>query len=126
MSKHQPLAAAAPSKTSEPEPQYDSLFILVTRLYWFGFGPIFAALLLIACAQDVDHRFGVLDVAYFIVLTLIPLARWFEFRLGKAETGAGQPLTWTHLRNYMLVVIGVGIAAWLIATELSRVFLPSA
>ena len=114
MSKRRPVMEAPP--VNEPdEAEYDSPLLLLTRMYWMGFGPIFALLSLIGVAGNSTGWLTVIDSVYFVLLALLPFSRWLEFRLGKAETSAGKPATGTDLRNYLVVIAVGGLLAWAIA-----------
>jgi hypothetical protein len=99
------------SKLSVPEPQYDSVTAVVQRLYWFFFGPMFLILMLLLILGGKESQVWGCTVAYAVGLALLPVVRWFEMRAGRAQTADGRPATWTDFRNYVLTVLGIGIAA---------------
>lgn len=114
MSKRRP-APDAPAVNQSEEDEYDSPILLLTRMYWVGFGPIFAMLSLTFVAANSTGWLTLIDAVYLFFVALLPLSRWIEFRLGKAATTAGKPATSMDLRNYSLGVAVVGVLAWIVA-----------
>ena len=114
MSKRRPVPETPPVQQPD-ETEYDSPLLLLTRMYWMFLGPSFALLSLIGVAGNSAGWLTVIDGVYFVLLGLLPLSRWLEFRLGKAETSAGKPATWTDFRNYLGIVAAGGLLAWTIA-----------
>ena len=103
-----------PTSTSN-EPQYDSLFRLITeRLYWFAIGPMFMILMLLGVINDEPERRIGYSVAYLVGLAGLPLSRWLEMRSGNALTAAGEPATWGQFRKYALIAVAVGLAGLLV------------
>lgn len=119
MSKRRSVPETPPIKQPD-EAEYDSPLLLLTRLYWLALGPIFAMFSLIAVARTSAGWLTVIDGVYFVLLGLLPLSRWLEFRLGKLETSAGKPATGTDLRNYVLLVAIGGAVAWAVAKLISN------
>jgi|GEM_PF-4121640 len=97
------------------EPQYDSLFRLITeRLYWFAIGPMLLIMMLLGVINDEPERRVGYSLAYLVALALMPLSRWLDFRSGQALTGKGEPATWDHFRNYAIGSVAIGIAVLLV------------
>jgi hypothetical protein len=103
------------SSSPNTEPQYDSLFRLITeRLYWFAIGPMLLILLLLGVINDEPHRRIYYSLAYLIVLAGLPLSRWLDLRGGQAQTADGHPATWTHFRKYAILAVTIGVAVLLV------------
>jgi hypothetical protein len=98
--------------TLAPEPNYDSLFQLVTRrLYWFAIGPMFCVLMLLGVLNGERTQQFPFSIAYLVGLAGMPLSRWLDMRSGQARTAAGLPATWGDFRKYSIVAVVVGLAA---------------
>ncbi len=100
------------SAPQSAEPQYDSLFALITqRLYWFFIGPMFLVLMLLGVLNGEAQQLPYFNLAFLVGLALLPVSRWLELSSGQAVTADGKPATWTHWRNYSLTAVGIGLAA---------------
>jgi hypothetical protein len=61
-----------------------------------------------------------LDVAFFVLVGVMLLGRWLEFRGGRPETATGEPATPGHLQRYVVLLPLVGVAVWVIANVLGQ------
>lgn len=95
--------------------QISSAFVLGARLTWMGLGPIALVFATFAIVAGGTGWLTALDGFYGIVVGLMLLGRWVEFRSGAATTVTGAPATDSHFRRYLaglpLVAVGVWIAA---------------
>lgn len=85
------------------------------RLAWIILGPMALAILTIAIAQKSDGWPGFTDLVFFLVLGLVLLGRWTEFRSGEARTPEGEPATREQVRRYYLIIPVVGLGLWVLA-----------
>lgn len=87
----------------------------LARLHWVMYGPMILLLLLLGVATKGGGWFTLLDVAFIVVLATVMFARWYEFRGGNSVTGTGEPATPTHLRNYLVGAVLIGLGTWIVA-----------
>jgi hypothetical protein len=90
------------------------------RVFWMLLGP---ALLLVLTVVIISQWSGWVtgtDVAYFIILGLMVLGRWLEFRSGTPLTATGEPATPAHLRRFIIGVLVGGTAVWVAANLLGQ------
>jgi hypothetical protein len=95
--------------------EISSLWVLGARLTWVIIGP--AALLGITYGI-VSGGAGWLtgfDAAFGIVAGLMLLGRWAEQRSGSAVTLTGEPATFQQLKRYVMMLILVTAAIWVVA-----------
>jgi len=94
--------------------------IVLARAFWMLLGPL--ALFLIGyhiVASGTGWLTGT-DLAFFVVLGGMLLARWVEFRTGAAQTAAGAPATGADLRRYVLSATLGGLAVWIVANAVGN------
>lgn len=113
----------SPGETGQDPAEYDSIFTLLARVYWAGFGPVLLLLSLATVGQGPSRWLTAADVVYFVLLALLPLSRWLEFSLGKGQTADGKPVTLNHLRTYSAVVVVCGFLAWVLAKAIGNYLL---
>jgi hypothetical protein len=90
------------------------------RVLWLFFGPMFLVLLTFGIVRDWSGWVTGLDVAFFVIVGVMLLGRWLEFRGGRPETVTGEPATPAHLQRYLLLVPLIGLAVWVTANLLGR------
>lgn len=84
----------------------------LSRLYWMMLGPMFLTVLGAIIAFNGGGWLTAVDVAFFVGLAMLVIARWLEFQGGNPQTDAGEPATDADLRQYALGAILVGLIAW--------------
>jgi hypothetical protein len=82
------------------------------RLSWMIVGPFALAVCTISIAQRGDGWLSPLDLVYFLVLCGMLIGRWSEFRFSQPMTATGECATAQHLRRYVWVTGGLGMAIW--------------
>jgi hypothetical protein len=82
------------------------------RLFWMFLGPIILASCTFGIAQRGGGWLGLPDLTYFVVLGGMLIGRWSEFRFGHPLTATAEPATVLHLRRYVLMTGGLGLAIW--------------
>lgn len=95
--------------------EINSFWVLGARVTWVIVGPM--ALLGITYGI-VSRGTGWLtgfDAAFGMVAGLMLLGRWVEHRSGSAITLKGEPATFDQLKRYVVLLIAVVAAAWIIA-----------
>jgi hypothetical protein len=97
---------------SSPAPTFATV---AYRVFWMIAGPMALAALSVAIVRAGTGWLTGLDVAFFVILCGIVLARWLEFRRGHALTAGGEPASPAHLRRYALTALGLGLSTWVLA-----------
>jgi hypothetical protein len=82
------------------------------RLCWMLVGPFVLAVCTIGIARWGDGWLSPLDMVYFLVLCGMLVGRWSEFRYSQPMTATGECATADHLRRYVWVTSGLGLAIW--------------
>lgn len=100
------------------------MFLAFVRVFWMGLGPLILALILYEILTRGGGWFTPIDFGFLIVLSALPVARWFEFRNGNPLTSTGVPATSAHLSRYVIGVVSLGLAAWIVANLLGNYRLP--
>lgn len=101
--------------TSQP---HTSDSVGFARLFWMLLGPMILTLLALSIVTRGDSWFTMPDLAFLVFLFFLPLARWYEFHAGNAQTSTGEAASEYHLRRYVLATLIVGLAAWVLANVL--------
>lgn len=110
---------------SAPVPPATSIGVVLSRIFWMLFGPLFLVLLLFLSSERGGGWLTPTDVVYFVVLAGLVVARWIEFRGGDPRTSTGDPATIDQLRKYAIVTILVGVMAWIAVKMLSGIAAPT-
>jgi len=108
------MAPHLESPHSEPG-EITSLWVLGARLTWISVGPL--ALLGVAygiVSKGTGWLTG-LDAAFAIVAGLMLRGRWVEQRSGAATTATGKPATAEQFKRYVMLLIPLAAAGWVIA-----------
>jgi hypothetical protein len=95
--------------------QSPSLAVIAFRMFWMMIGPIALGGLGFAIIRAGTGWLTALDVAFFLVLGAMVLARWLEFKRGDARTATGEPASEGHLRRYVVTALGLGLTVWVLA-----------
>ncbi len=104
--------------------QAGSFLVVVSRVYWLLCGPMILLLTATKILSNGDGWQAPASVLFLVVLLLLPVARWVEFRGGDPMTSTGTPATPADLRRYALIALGVGLSVWLFANAISNHALP--
>jgi hypothetical protein len=88
------------------------------RLMWMLLGPLLLFVATLCLFKARDSLWGLGDLAYFVCLFAIVLARWIEFQSGFGLTADGEPATAQQIRRFTLAAVVVGLAVWTGATVL--------
>ena len=102
-----------------------SFSILLARLTWFLIGPLALLLLAVGIVQLGSGWLMAVDIAYFVVLGTMLVARWVEYRSGQGETASGEPMTAADLRGYLIGATALGLAVWVAANLVGNHWLGS-
>lgn len=100
-----------------------SLAVLLARVFWMLLGPLFLFVLAFNITGKGAGWLTPVDIAYFIVLGGMLLARWVEFRGGNPQTTSGESATPQDLRRYVLMTLAIGFALWVIANLIGNYWL---
>lgn len=94
------------------------------RLFWIVAGNAAIYLSLATIAADKPPLPSYLDFIVGITLILMIAARWFDVARCGGRTLSNEPATLRHWRRYVVLLVGVTLAAWslahLIAGSFSR------
>lgn len=96
-------------------PSTNSGTAFFARMTWMIAGP--AALLFagVAIMTNWGGWLTAADYVFFVVLGLMMLGRWLEFRSGQARTAYGEPVTASDVRRYVVLAPVVGLGVWVVA-----------
>lgn len=95
-----------------------SLVPLVARVVWMIAGPFALLLLAFNIVQTGTSWLTAVDFAFFVVLAIVILCRWVEFRGGNAQTATGEPATGADVQRFSVAAGAIGIGAWMVANIL--------
>lgn len=88
---------------------------VIGRLAWIFVGPLTLMLLLMTFATHPRDWFSGMTFIYFAVLLIMIWGRWREHRAGSPKTVYGDPAKPEHFRQYLLVIVPLALAAWVLA-----------
>jgi hypothetical protein len=100
-----------------------SFGVLIARLTWMAFGPLALMLATFGIVSIGSGWLTSADIAYFVILGVMVLGRWLEFRSGRAQTADGEPATQAHLRRYAIGVVLIGAVVWVVANLIANYLL---
>ena len=92
----------------------------LSRLLWMMIGPMILMLLTVNIINSGSGWLTAADVAFFVVLGIMLLARWFDFRAGNPRTISGDPATPRHLRRYLPLTLVIGLGVWAAANAIGN------
>lgn len=101
-------------------PEVTSCSVLLARCFWFFVGPAILVLLAVGIVSSGSGWVTALDVAFFLVLSLMLAGRWFEFQSGQAMTGTGAVASWADFRRYVLLLTPLAASVWMAANLLGN------
>lgn len=90
------------------------------RVVWMMIGPLALVLLIAAIVNIGNGWFTAADIGFLIVLGIVVLARWLEFRGGSPQTATGEPATPDHLRRFAIGAVVLGLGLWVIANVIAN------
>jgi hypothetical protein len=93
---------------------------MFSRGFWMMLGPM---LLVPFTYKIIEHGNGwltVFDLAFLGTILAMILARGFEFYKGRPRTAEGEPATFGHLRRYLIGLLIVAAAVWIVANVLGN------
>ena len=97
--------------TAQSKP-VSSLKILVVHLFWMLLGPALLFAVLYGNTTEDKSWFSETDLAYFIILGSVVLARWLDQRSGQCTLSDGQASTWKDYRRFVYVFVPSAFFAW--------------
>jgi hypothetical protein len=106
--------------------QYNSMSVLVARIFSLVLGPTILLLMAIRSVLEGTGWNTPADYAYFLILAGVVACRWVDYRWGDPQTSTGQSATWSHFRRFAVVAVFFGIAIWIIANAIGNSGLPVA
>ncbi len=98
-----------------PNQPTTSFLQLFARIFWMMIGPLTLAILAYAIVNVGSGWLTVADIAFFLVLGGVVLARWIEFQGGNPQKATGEPATPADLHRFVVVTLILGLVVWVIA-----------
>jgi hypothetical protein len=102
------------AKPNPPDPvahtRYDRPGGCLLRLFWMAFGNL--ALVLIALVIIERRDFSAVDVAYWLVVVALVIARYVDIARFAGRTASDEPATLRHFRRYALGLLASAAALW--------------
>jgi hypothetical protein len=89
--------------------------LMIARSYWMMFGPAFLFILTFQITKGGNGWFSTVDGVFFVGLTAIVVARWFEFHKGKPLDSYGEPARRSDLRGFIMRTLLIGFGVWIVA-----------
>lgn len=110
------------AKPNPPDPiaqraEYDRPGGCLLRLLWMAFGNL--ALVMIAIVIIERRDFSAVDVAYWLVVVVLVVARYLDITRFAGRTASDEPATMRHFRRYALGLLVSAAAVWTGAHVLS-------
>jgi hypothetical protein len=97
-----------------------SIAEMMSRGIWMMLGPMLLVPFMFNILQHGNGWLTGYDFVFLGTLAVMVLARSFEFYKGHPRTADGAPATQEHLLRYILLVLGGGLAAWIVANVLGN------
>ncbi len=85
------------------------------RLFWVILGPMLLAITTLHIFLEGTGWHTTADYLFFAILAAMILGRWLEVLGGVPETTDGEPATRKDFYRYIVLVLIVGLAIWIIA-----------
>jgi hypothetical protein len=98
-----------------PENQAPSGAAVLARILWMFLCPMILLILTMTIVTKGDGWLTPADYAFLAILTVMILARVWEFRLGNPQTASGDPATPADLPRYVAGAAILGLAVWAVA-----------
>jgi hypothetical protein len=90
-------------------------FALFGRLVWMALGPGLLAITAIHIFLNGKGWHTPADYVFFATLAAMVLGRWLEILGGQPLNSDGEPATPKDFYRYVALVLGVGVALWVLA-----------
>jgi hypothetical protein len=87
----------------------------LARVFWFFIGPMTLGILSYAILTAGNGWVTWLDFAFFIVATIMIVARRYELKSGMGKDGFGEPATEADFPKYAVWAISASFAVWGVA-----------
>jgi hypothetical protein len=100
--------------------QTTSALAVFGRITWMMLGPLALAAAVFGIITSGSGWATGTDLFYFIVLGLMILGRWLEFRGGNPQTGSGEPATPEMLPRYVFFALMIGLSVWVVANVIGN------
>jgi hypothetical protein len=98
----------------------NSFHVLAAHLFWILLGPAFLFAILYANATEDQSWFSLADLAFFIILGLIVLARWLDQRSGQCLLMDGQVSTWKDFRRFLCIFVLTALLIWVVTNVIGN------
>ncbi len=95
-----------------PSKPVSSLKILVVHLFWMLLGPALLFAILYVNTTEDGRWFSGTDATFFIILSLVVLARWLDQRSGQCTLTDGQISTWKDYKRFVYVFVPSALSVW--------------
>ncbi len=102
------------------QPEFQDPLGCIPRIFWMMMGPL--GLFLALVSVGLSAGWSVADLAYWVLVVLLIVARYVDVVRFKGQTADGEPATSAHLRRYILSVLALGVALWVAARALGPGF----
>ncbi|PWB68630.1 MAG: hypothetical protein C3F15_16030 [Holophagae bacterium] len=92
----------------------------LARFYWMVVGNTALAFLAMAILEQKWWPPTWRDAAFWVVVASLAAVRFVDVRLLGGRTGEGTPATQAHLRRYLVMLVVVAAALWVLAHVVAR------
>ena len=99
-----------PSKNNSSPPT--SFFSFFLRLFWIAVGNVALVASAIKIGQTTRSLFSNFDIAFWIMVILLILARYLDIVYFHGETSDGAPATLQHWKRYAGLLVLLSLAGW--------------
>ena len=97
-----------------------SISVLGARMTWVCLGPAALFFAVLGITYQGTGWLTLLDAFFWLVVGLMMLGRWVEFRAGAATTLTGEPTTQSQYRTYMAWFPAIAALLWAVANALGN------
>jgi hypothetical protein len=102
--------------------QIDSLSGCFVRLLWMLLGNAALALLAIFIFNSSQEGILLKNIAFFIIVAVIILARYLDIKYMHGQTAGGIPATSVHFKRYAFIAVPVYVVGLVLAHLLRFIF----
>jgi hypothetical protein len=93
---------------------------MLTMMIWLFVGPLAMVLTLVSIVQRGTGWTTFHDGLFFVFLLLSVAARWIDAINGDPLTSGGEATSTRGARQYTMLVVGAGVAAWVVANAIGN------